>query len=152
MNICSRRCRFSNLTATINLPACKALLTQLTKACCLQSSVFMKVELLLHFCDNATGFPTDWSHYELKAFDVILGNKLFVIRQNCIGLLLVLVIFPLQQKTSNCFLLKWKDDQYEQQLSQIVPYLYRKLNGRRECKVLYEEKGTVQQDSILPEE
>ena len=35
-------------------------------------------------------------------------------------------------------------------------HIYRKLNGRRECKVLYEEKGTVcivfySMDSILRE-
>ena len=52
MNIYSGRCTFSTLTVTNNLPIYKDHLAQVTRAYCLHSSVFVKVEILLHFWDE----------------------------------------------------------------------------------------------------
>ena len=118
----------------------------------------------------------------LRRFDVLLDNKLSVIK------LYLFFVFLL-------FLLRSKDDQNEQQFSQILPYYQErkvqqveasisktKYRGTRKldmwkpfaffsfqdldlvvsqignemeegkCKVLYEEEGTIQQNSILHED
>ena len=56
MNIYSGRCTFSTLTVTNNLTIYKDHLAQVTRAYCLHSSVFVKVEILLHFCDEGYKF------------------------------------------------------------------------------------------------
>ena len=55
-NIYSRRCTFSALTVTSNIPSFKTYLAQDTIAFCLQSLISLKVELLFNFCDQGHRF------------------------------------------------------------------------------------------------
>ena len=52
INIYSRRCTFSTITVTNNLPTFKTHLAQVTRPYSLQSLLFLKVKLLFHFCDE----------------------------------------------------------------------------------------------------
>ena len=79
MNIYSGRCTFSTLTATINLPICKALSAQVTRACCLQFSFFVKVELLFHFSDEDHRFSHGLESLWTESIWCVVG-QLFVIR------------------------------------------------------------------------
>ena len=56
INVYSRRCTFTTLTVTGNLPTFKAYLAQITRASSIQSSIFLKVELLFHFRDEGNSF------------------------------------------------------------------------------------------------
>ena len=98
-NIYSRRCTFSTLTVVSSLPTFKALLPQITGACCLQSLIFLKLQLLLHSATKATGVSACLSHNELKAIWCIVGQQTF-----CHKVPSFLWVFT-------CFLLKRKHDQ-----------------------------------------
>ena len=100
-NIYSRRCTFSTLTVDSCLPIFKALLRQITRACCLQSLIFLKLELLLHSATKVTGVSACLSHIELKVIWCIVGQQTF-----CHKVRSFLWFFT-------CFLLKRKHDQYE---------------------------------------
>ena len=129
MNIYSGRCTFSTFPTNFNIPTCKAVLT------CwliLQGHVVYSPRFSWRYsyssitATKATGFPTGLSHYELKAFDVLLDNKLFVIRWNLFWVFLI--VFCWRGKITNTSSSSLRSF-----------YTYRKLNRRRECKVLYEE-------------
>ena len=130
MNIYSGRCTFSTITVTNNLPTCKAHLAQVTRAFCLQSLVFMKVDLLFHFCDEGHRvFFTGWSHNQLKAIWCIVGQQSFC-----------------HKVVSFCFFtfFFWRGKMTNKSSSSLKSFhIYRKLNGRWKCKVLYEEKGAI---------
>ena len=98
MNIYSRRCTFSTLTVTSNLTTCKAYLEQVTRACCLQSLVFVKLRVIAPFTERRSQV---WSHNELKAIRRIVGQQTFYHK-------VVSFLFFF-----SCFLLKGKDEQYE---------------------------------------
>ena len=130
MNIYSGRCTFSTLTVSSNLPTCKARLAQVTWACCFQSLAFMKVELLLHFCDDGHRFSTGWSHNELKTIWCIVGQQTFCHKvQSFLFFACFFCRIGKLANTSSSFLRSF--------------HVYRKLNGRQECKVLCEAKGTA---------
>ena len=100
-NIYSRRCTFSTLTVDSSLPTFKALLPQITRVCCLQSLIFLKLELLLHSATKVTGVSARLSHNELKVIWCNVGQQTF-----CHKVRSFLWFFT-------CFLLKRKHDQYE---------------------------------------
>ena len=77
MNIYSGRCTFSTLTATINLPICQALSAQVTRACCLRFSVFVKVELLFHFSDEDHRFSHGLESLWTQSIWCVVGQKTF---------------------------------------------------------------------------
>ena len=132
MNIYCGRCTFSTLTVTSNLTTCKAHFTQVTRACCLQSLVFVKVELLSISATKATDFPSGWIHNELKAIWCIAGQETFCHKVGFFLFFFFLLVF--------C----WRGKMTSTSSSSLTSFhIYKKLNGRRECKALYEEKGTV---------
>ena len=57
----------------------RAHLAQVTRACCLQSLVFVKVELFLHFCEEDHKFTRALGpgHNKLKAIWCIVGQQTF---------------------------------------------------------------------------
>ena len=124
-NIYSRRCTFSTLTVDSCLPTFKALLPQITRACCLQSLIFLKLELLLHSATKVTGVSACLSHIELKVIWCFLDNKLSVIRFDLFcDFLLVFCWRGNMINTRNSFLRSF--------------HIYRRWNRRWNCKVPYE--------------
>ena len=130
MNIYSGRCTFSTLTVTSNLSTCKAHLAQVTRACCLQSSVFVKVELLFHFCDKGNRFSDGLESLLTESIWCVVGKQTFCHKVE--SFLFFLLVFCWRGKMTNTSISSLRSF-----------HIYTKLNGRRECKVLYEEKGTV---------
>ena len=164
INIYYRRWPFSTLTVTSKLPLFKANLAKVTRSCCLQAWLFLKVwviESSFHFCDGSDRFfPRVRVIMNLRRFDALFDKKRSIMRLY----LFFICLFSVEEQrwlTRVAVLLdpyiflgkksaeKWSKGNGE--TFRIFSFLGfgfgghsdRRWNWRREYKVLFEEEETV---------
>ena len=102
INIYYRRWPFSTLTVTSKLPIFKANLAKVTRSCCLQALLFLKVwviESSFHFCDGSDRFfPRVRVIKNFWRFDVLFDKKRSIIR---LYLFFYLLVFSWRAKMTN---------------------------------------------------
>ena len=101
MNIYSRSCTFSTLTVTSKLPTFKTDLAWVTRACCLQPLVFLRVWVIVPFLrQRPQFFPRVGVIMNLKRFDLLFDNKLSVVRLYLFVLFCFFLLFVEEQRWS----------------------------------------------------
>ena len=132
INIYSRRCSFTPLLPPVTYPHLRLNWHKLQEHVDYSPWFSWRKNYCSIFVTKATVYPTSWSHNELRTIWCIVGQQTFCHKVVSFLFFFVWLVLCWRVKMTNTSSGSLK-----------FFHIYRKWNGRRECKVLYEDEETV---------